>query len=87
MNKTLFALASVFLAAATAATAGGSTKGTGGVNGRAKSGLTSERVDGPPKGLGPSVLRTVPAAGSAAQASMNVISVSLPIKFRDGTIN
>lgn len=84
MNKTFVALASVFLATATAATAGGSTKGTGGLNGRAKSGLTSERVDGSPRGMGPSVPCSVPAAGSASQASMNVISVSLPIKFGDG---
>lgn len=55
MNKTLFVLASVAViatATATSAAAGGSTKGTGGINGVAQTGLTAERTGGSTKGTG-----------------------------------
>lgn len=53
MNKTLFVLASVaVIATATSAAAGGSTKGTGGLNGVAQTGLSAERTGGPTKGTG-----------------------------------
>lgn len=86
MNKTLFGLASIaFVAMATSASAGGSTKGTGGCNGVAQTGLVSERIGGSTKGTGGvnGVSQTGLAARraidvSSSQASMKVLSVTLP---------
>ena len=53
MNKSFCVLAGVALiATATSAAAGGSTKGTCGYNGVAKTGMTSERLGGSTKGTG-----------------------------------
>lgn len=97
MSKTIFILASVALiATATSAAAGGSTKGTGGMNGVAQTGLSSERAGGSTKGTGG--INGVSSAGrvAAAQAidacapqklsvcaphgSMKVLSVIVPAK-------
>ena len=84
MNKTLIVLSSVaFIATATSAAAGGTTKGTGGINGVARSGLTSERLGGSTKGTGGmngvSTSGLSPAA-RPAQAGLTVLSVTLPAK-------
>jgi hypothetical protein len=90
MNKTLVAVASIALAAsATSAAAGGSTKGTGGYNGVAQTGLSTERAGGSTKGTGG--MNGVSRAGltpagrqaqavDARQTSMKVLSVTLPAK-------
>jgi hypothetical protein len=105
MTKTLFVIASIALiATATSAAAGGSTKGTMGYNGVARTGLSSERLGGSTKGtmgtngvattglsserLGGSTKGTggingvsqtgLSAAARPAQASMKVLSVTLP---------
>lgn len=68
MSKTLFVLASVaVLATATSAAAGGSTKGTGGLNGVAQTGLVSERAGGSTKGTGG--LNGVSSAGRVVVAA------------------
>ena len=79
MNKNLFALTGIFVAAATAAAAGGSTKGTGGYNGSAKTGLTSERLGDPTKDMGAlAAFSDLSARAGPAQASMDVVSITLP---------
>ncbi|KRB51135.1 MAG: hypothetical protein V4514_13510 [Pseudomonadota bacterium] len=96
MNKTLFVLASVaVIASATSAAAGGSTKGTGGLNGVAQTGLTAERAGGSTKGTGgvngvsQAGLATVGQIDACAsrkpsvcpsRTSMKVLSVVLPTK-------
>lgn len=71
MNKTLFVLASVaVIATATSAAAGGSTKGTGGLNGVAQTGLSAERMGGSTKGTGGT--NGVSAAGLAVGPAQTI---------------
>lgn len=85
MTKTFSTLASIALIAmSTSAFAGGSTKGTGGYNGVAKTGMASERFGGSTKGTGGlnGVSRTGLSASDTrmSQTSMKVLSVTLPTK-------
>ncbi len=77
MNKTLFVLASVaVIATATSAAAGGSTKGTGGLNGVAQTGLSAERTGGPTKGTGG--YNGVSSAGLASAGQIDACAAQKP---------